>query len=155
MRRKITLTESQFNNLVRKCVNEAIDEAWYNDWNDFKHGAKKTALGMAAAGSLSAVSPLSADNTKDNDYVYAQQMSQDELFNDVIKKAIKQSRLNGKIVTYDEMVQNFGEPNNIKMWRGKSTDNYDKSFVRTVINGNGDNIKMCEIDGDFYIASYR
>lgn len=97
MRRKITLTESQFNNLVRKCVNEAIDEAWYNDWNDFKHGARKTALGMAAAGSLSAVSPLSADNAKDNDYVYTQQMSQDELFNDVIKKAIKQSRLMVKL----------------------------------------------------------
>lgn len=40
--------------LIRDSINESLNEALYNNWSDFKRGAKNTAMSMALAGSMAA-----------------------------------------------------------------------------------------------------
>lgn len=83
-RNTIQINETELKSLIRSCVNEAIDEAWYNDKEDFKNGAKKVAkkvgkgivrgaLGTAAlAGAVYGV-----DRGLEKDYQYGQKLNRD------------------------------------------------------------------------------
>lgn len=143
-KKRIKLTESQLNDIIRQTINETIDESWYN----------KLACGLATAGALSGM-PSCSDNDNNENYAYAQQISQDQLFDDVFRDAIDHSRLNGQIITYDQLCDNFGEPKKIVRWKGTSTSKYDPAFVRSVIHSKQGLVKIFEEDGDYFIALYR
>lgn len=72
MKQRIRLSEATLRRIVRQCVNEA----WYNNIDDFYHGVGKAAtIGALGAATLGGCA-YTADKGAENNYQYNQQLKQ-------------------------------------------------------------------------------
>ena len=53
-KQSVRVSEAQLHQIVKESVQRIMNEAWYNNWGDFKRGARNVAVGAAMAASTAA-----------------------------------------------------------------------------------------------------